>query len=157
MGMRPAMKLISALFVGLALAGCVDPQRVERGRIQQQQAIAFKAETDAAEADYRAKKITFGQMVSRAADVQIAMNPGDPLVVEGAYFAKLQGARVDRREITIDEYRYLVAKQEADTATKRQTRTVQAITAVSAIRAAQPPSMNCTSNRVGTFTYTNCN
>lgn len=150
-----ALFLVGA--IGLAVAGCGPAQRAEIDSARQQRAEEFKLASDAAEADYYSKKISFGQMIARAADARIAMEPSDPLVSEAAYFAKLQGARVDRKEITIDEYRYLVAKQESEFAAKRQNRTVQAITAVSAMRAAQPQPVNCTSNMVGTFTYTNCN
>ncbi len=151
------MKLVVLAAVALTLAGCGLAREAEARKAAEQRAEAFKVEVAAAEADYGAKKITFGQMVSRAADAKRALEPNDPLAAESIYFAKLQGARVDKGEISIDEYRYAVSRNDSELASRRQTRAAQALTAMAAVRASQPPSMNCTSNQVGTFTYTNCN
>lgn len=151
--MRAGMKTLVVIGLAAALAGCGVAQQAEANRQAEQNAAAYKAVIASAEADYAAKKITFGQMVGRAADARLALAPNDPLAAEESYYAKLQGLRVDRGEITIEEYRYNVAKNNSDVSSKRQTRALNAVAAINAVRS---QSVSCTSNRVGTFTYTNC-
>lgn len=142
------IRFVQILLLIAGVGGCVSTQRAEEEGARQARMAEFKAAASQAEADYLAKKITFGQMMSKAADARLALAPNDPLAIEGTYFTKLQAARVDRGEISIEEFRYLVAKNENESSARRQASAVQALTAISAMQATQPVSCNRIGNSV---------
>lgn len=146
MGAR--MKTLVVIGVAAALAGCVSAQRAEERAASQARAAQFKATTSQLEADYFAKKITFGQMMSRAAEARLALNPGDPSAVETTYFWKVQAARVDKGEISTDEFRYIVARYENEQNSRKRSEALQTLAAISASQASQPVSCTRIGNTV---------
>jgi len=76
------MRVFLTLALALGLAGCGLAREAEQKALREQRQAAYNAEIAAAEADYAAKKITFGQLVSRGADAQMAAAPGDVLAAE---------------------------------------------------------------------------
>ncbi|AOO81672.1 hypothetical protein [Bosea vaviloviae] len=135
------MKRFTTIALLLAFTGgCVSSAETESKQQAHERSDAYAAVLASAEADYGANNITFGQMVARVTSARIASLPNDTFAAEESYFARLQGARVDKGEITIDEYRYTLSQKINEIAAKRHARAVQTVAAIAALESAPASS-----------------